>query len=151
MQAALLIAAGVVFVAAFVLRSTQPDKAALAWGAFGVGVVLAVVAVIAPRFSSSDITIAIVAPDEGAAVAAGKPLKVDVKVTGAKVAKSATDLNGGHIHIYVDGNLELMASATSGTIKLEPGTHKITAEYVSPDHLALDPPIRESVEVTAKK
>lgn len=147
----LLIAAGLAFVAAFALRATKPDKASLAWGAFALGVVLAAAAVIAPRVGGSDVTIAIVAPEEGATVAAGKPVPVEVDVTGAEVAASPTDLTAGHVHLYVDGELALMASGTTGMVRLEPGTSEITAEYVDEQHLQLDPPIRATVEVTAER
>ena len=147
----LLIAAGVAFIAAFALRATKPDKVGLAWGAFAVGVVLAAAAVIVPRVGGPDVTIAIVAPEEGATVAAGEPVQVEVEVTGAEVASSPTDISAGHVHLSVDGDLALMASGTTGMVRLEPGTHEITAEFVDEEHLKLDPPIRATIEVTAER
>ena len=151
MQTALLIAAGVAFIAAFALRATKPDGAAFAWGAFAVGAALAVAAVIVPRVATDDVTIEIVAPAPGATVAAGEAFDVAADVVGAEVATSATDLNAGHIHIYVDGELEQMPMSTVASVKLKPGVHEVTVEYVDPEHLALDPPVRATVEVTAEK
>ena len=151
MQIPLLIAAGVALIAAFALRATKPDKAGFAWTAFAVGAVLAIAAVVVPRLATDDVTIEIVAPAAGATVPAGQPFQVEAEVRGAEVAKSATDLNAGHIHIYVDGELEQMPMSTVAEIALKPGAHDITVEYVDPEHLALDPPVRATVEVTAER
>lgn len=53
MQMPLLIVAGIAFIAAFALRATKPDKAVFAWGAFAVGTIVAVTAVIVPRLGTS--------------------------------------------------------------------------------------------------
>ena len=151
MQIPLLIVAGLAFIAAFALRATKPDKAAFAWIAFAVGTVLAVAAVVAPRLATDDVKLEIVAPAEGATVAAGEAFEVEVEVEGAEIATSATDLTAGHIHVFVDGELDQMPSSSVAEVSLKPGTHEITVEYVDPEHLALDPPVRATVEVTAEK
>ncbi|MGH2808285.1 MAG: hypothetical protein ACRDKT_13530 [Actinomycetota bacterium] len=156
MQPTLLIIAGVAFVAAFALRSVKPDKQSLAWSAFGAGIVLAAVAFIVPAvtegggISSSDIELSIVAPEEGATVAAGTPITVVVEVSGAELATSPQD-QGGHIHVYVDGTLEQMPMGSTTTIALKPGEREITVEYVDAQHAKLDPPVETAVTVTAER
>lgn len=152
MQIALLIAAGVAFVAAFVLRSAKTDNGAFAWAAFGAGIVLAAAAFVAPNVfkPTTDVTIAITAPEEGAVVAAGERFPVEVDVTGGKVASSEASSSGGHLHLYVDGRLLSMPYSTKANVKLEPGTHEVTVEYVDLQHASFDPPIQANVTVEAK-
>jgi hypothetical protein len=155
MQTVLLIAAGLAFVAAFVVRSAKPDKQSVAWVAFGAGVVLSGAAFVVPNLtdgsvSASDIQLAIVAPEEGATVAAGRPITVEVEVEGAELATSPTD-QGGHIHVYVDGTLEQMPVGSTTTITLKAGEREITVEYVDPQHAPLDPRVRTTVAVTAER
>jgi hypothetical protein len=155
MQTTLLIAASLAFVAAFVVRSAKPDKQALAWVAFGAGVLLSGSAFIVPNLSdgsvsSSDIQVNIVAPAEGATVAAGEPITVEVEVDGAELATSPAD-QGGHIHVYVDGTLEQMPVGGTTTITLKAGERELTVEYVDAQHAPLDPPVRTTVTVTAER
>jgi hypothetical protein len=155
MQTPLLIAASLAFVAAFVVRSAKPDKQSIAWVAFGLGIVLSGAAFIVPNLtdgsvSSSDIQVSIVAPEEGATIAAGRPITVEVDVEGAELATSPAD-QGGHIHVYVDGTLEQMPVGSTTTITLKAGEREITVEYVDAQHVPLDPPVRTTIAVTAER
>jgi hypothetical protein len=130
-------------------------KPAASWIAMGVGVALAVAAVVVPRGSSSpsapsDAAISIVTPTEGQVVQADKQIPVDVALTGLTIATSPTD-TGGHLHVYVDGTLEQMPYTTELKVKLSPGDHEITVEYVDPEHVSYDPKMQTSVVVTAQR
>jgi hypothetical protein len=148
-QTVLFVLAGAALVVAFALRSLKPDKAGAAWGAFGAGVVLAVAAFIAPQIGGgSDVSLRIVSPKDGASVPADG-VDVQVEVTGGELASSAAD-SGGHIHVYVDGSVTSMPYGDRAMVKLEPGEHELAVEYVDAAHTRLDPPVRDTIEVTAE-
>jgi hypothetical protein len=77
----------------------------------------------------SDISLKIVSPTDGETVPAGEPVEIRAEIEGAEVADSAAASDAGHIHIFVDGELQEMLYATATEVKLEPGTHTITVEY----------------------
>jgi hypothetical protein len=99
----------------------------------------------------SNVSLAIVSPNPGATVPAGKQVKVEVALTGASLARSATDADKGHLHIFVDGQLQQMPYSTSTNVTFDPGAHQLVVEYVDPQHVSYDPPIQTSVRLTAKK
>ena len=151
MQIALLVAAGVAFLAAFAFRSVKPDKVAPAWALFGIGIVLAAAALIVPRLSDGgDVQISIESPADGATVPAGEPITIEVDVEGGEIAASASG-SGGHIHIFVDGSVAAMPTGPTGEVNLDPGEHELKVEYVDIQHASFDPPIQESITVTAEK
>ncbi len=150
MQIALLVAAGVAFVGAFAFRSVKPDKIGPPWALFGVGVLLAGAAMIVPRLGGDDVDIAIVQPEDGATVAAGEPVTIEVQVEGGEIATSASD-SGGHIHIFVDDSVVSMPNSTSAEVTLEPGEHELRVEYVDFQHASFDPPVAETIAVTAER
>ena len=155
MQVALLIGAGVAFVAAFALRALRPERAAWAWAAFGAGVLLAGAAFFAPGLLEGDpdvdVAVSIAAPRDGAVVAAGRPVTIEAVLSGAEVATSATDTTGGHLHLYVDGRLRSMPYSTTVKVELKPGPHELTVEFVDLRHVSFDPPVTATVEVEAEK
>ena len=75
----------------------------------GVGVLLLATGAIAPRLTDAeapeDAAVSFVEPRDGATVDAGEPTTVRVDLHGATIATSPTDEDGGHIHIYVKGEL----------------------------------------------
>lgn len=155
MQTTLLIVAAVGFVAAFVLRSAKPDKPPLAWTAFGIALALGLAAFVVPNLAddspdASDVKLTILTPEDGDTVVAGAPIDVEVEIEGAELATSLGD-QGGHIHVYVDGTVEQMPIGPRTTITLKPGEREVSVEYVDADHVPFDPPIQESVTVTAER
>ena len=92
-----------------------------------------------------DVSIAIASPAEGATVPAGEAT-VEVELEGGDI----TGDGAGHVHVYVDGGDVVMASSLDVDIELERGEHEIEAEYVDAEHRPLDPPVTDSVTVTAE-
>jgi hypothetical protein len=150
----LLLVAGAAVFFGFKLRSTGQAKPAASWIAIGVGVALAVAAVVVPQGSNpsapSDASILIVTPADGDTVAADKAIRVEVALTGVSIATSPSDTTKGHIHVYVDGTLEQMPYTTQPKVKLSPGEHEITIEYVDAQHISYNPPLQTSVKVVAE-
>jgi hypothetical protein len=89
-------------------------------------------------------------PVDGATVKAGERIDFEATVVGGELAESAQATEGGHLHIFVDGQLQEMLYANATQVELEPGTHTITVEYTDAQHLSFDPPVETSVEVTAE-
>jgi hypothetical protein len=96
-----------------------------------------------------DATIAIASPADGATVEAG-PLPIEVELEGAELASESSSEAAGHIHVYVDGDVIDMPSTLDVEIDLQPGEHEVEVEFVDSDHSALDPPVTDSVTVTAE-
>ena len=78
-------------------------------------------------------------------------MTVEADVEGAELASSMTDTSAGHLHVYVDGKVVSMPISTTSTVVLKPGPQEIEVECVDPNHASLDPPVIDSVEVTAEK
>ena len=96
--------------------------------------------------SDADRSISIIAPDDGAAIEADQPVEVRFELTGATV----TSEGAGHVHVMVDGEVESMVSSMTAEITMVEGEHVIMAEYVDADHKPFDPPVTDSIEVTAR-
>jgi hypothetical protein len=126
---------------------------ALAGAALALGVVATAAAFIAPRLASPDVPedvgLSIVSPSDGKTVPAQKQVNVQVALENADIATSPDD-SGGHLHLFVDGELVQMPYATTMQVRLPPGSHEITVEYVDEKHVSYDPPFRTSVEVRAE-
>lgn len=151
MQTALFVAAGVALIAAFAYRSARPDKIGPPWVLFGVGAALVVAALIVPNLGGgSDATVSFASPEDGATVPAREPITIEIDLGGGDLATSASDA-GGHLHIYVDGSVISMPSTTSTEVELEPGEHELKVEYVDFEHASYDPPISETITVTAER
>jgi hypothetical protein len=148
----LLLVAGVILVYGFLVRS-RGEVTRSGWMVpIVAGVVLGAASFALPQLtggpSSTNAHIQIVSPEDGAKLPAG-PIQVDVKVTGQKVASGPSEA-GGHIHIYIDGELDQMPYNTTTEIVLKPGEHEITAELVDANHAAFSPPVRDTVSVTVE-
>jgi hypothetical protein len=50
---------------------------------------------------------------------------------------STSDTSGGHLHLYVDGQLQQMPYSLDARIRLDPGRHEIRVEYVR--HVSFSP------------
>lgn len=99
--------------------------------------------------SSPDATVSFVRPRAGSEVPAGEPVTIEVRVDGGELATSPTDLEGGHLHLYVDGRLQQMPYSDTTQVQLPPGEHRLRVEYVDNAHRSFDPEIATSVEVVA--
>ncbi len=95
-------------------------------------------------------SVAVVEPGTGASVPAGQPVTVTAALEGGRLATSPQDNEGGHLHLYVDRKLQQMPYSTEATVTLEPGRHELTVEYVDARHVSFDPPVDDTVEVTAR-
>jgi hypothetical protein len=99
--------------------------------------------------SHHDAAIAIAAPEDGATVEAGT-LPVEIELTGAELAGESSSEDAGHVHVYVDGEVVDMPSSLDVEVDMEPGEHELEVEFVDADHAALDPPVTDSVTITAE-
>lgn len=79
----------------------------------------------------------------------GGVVTVKVKISGWKMypalmGAKTKSADGGHWHIYVDGQYNVgLANAKSGrTTKLAEGKHALYVELVNNDHSSLAPPVR---------
>jgi hypothetical protein len=151
MQTALLIAGGLAFVGAFVFRSVKPDKIGPPWALFIAGAILIALAFIVPSLEGgTDAEVGFAFPQDGATVPANEPFDVEIDLTGGELASSPSD-SGGHLHIFVDGSVISMPSTTTAEVTLEPGEHELRVEYVDIQHASYDPPIQETITVTAER
>lgn len=151
MQIPLFIAAGAAFVGAFIYRSAKPDKIGPPWALFAAGAVLVGLALLVPRLGGgTDAEVSFATPTDGATLPANEPVDVEIDLTGGELAQSASD-SGGHLHIFVDGSVVSMPGGDTTEIELEPGEHELRVEYVDIQHAAYDPPVQETITVTAEK
>jgi hypothetical protein len=81
--------------------------------------------------------------------AAGHTVVASVSITGwkmlpSRVGKKPNSKIGGHWHLFVNGKYNnATASPTTGkSLKLKPGTYKISAELANNDHSELSPPVK---------
>lgn len=96
-----------------------------------------------------DAAIAIASPEDGATVEAGA-IPVEIDLTGAELAGESSSEDAGHVHVYVDGEVVDMPSSLDVEVDLEAGEHELEVEFVDADHAALDPPVADSVTITAE-
>jgi hypothetical protein len=134
------------------LRAWKPRAAS--WGrvltvlgiaVFGLGLVIDA----SPGPTASNATVRILQPSPGEEVPAGRPFDVAVELENGEIALSPNDTSGGHLHLYVDGQLQQMPHSTEAHITLEPGVHEIRVEYVDHEHLSFAPEVATTIEVTA--
>ena len=147
----LLLVAGAVLVFGYTLRSSENAKPWLPWVVMIVGAGLVALSFALPQLTKpsrpSNVSLEIVSPTSGERLPAGRPVEIDVALSGATVARSASDTGKGHLHIYVDNQLQQMPYSTSTTVRLKPGSHRLTVEYVDPQHVSYSPPIATSTRV----
>ena len=149
----LLLGAGFL-AAAFFFRPSQTGNARSAIVCLIIGIALVTGSVAVPRLSgdshASDATVEVVMPEDGASVAVDQPVNIQVDLTGGTIAKSANATSGGHMHLYVDGQLESMPYSLETQTTFERGEHTIRVEYVDVKHLSYDPPVTDEVTVIAR-
>ncbi|MGH2723923.1 MAG: hypothetical protein ACRDI0_06590 [Actinomycetota bacterium] len=147
-----MIAGGALVLVAVALSAAWKGGLSVGRWVLGVGLVLVVLGAVLSPFGSPapDATVAILRPAPGERVAAGEPVEIEVAVVGAEIATSPTDEQGGHLHLYVDGQLQQMPYSSIAQVELEPGRHTLRVEYVDNRHISFDPEIAEAIEVTAR-
>lgn len=148
----LLLGAGMIVLAVvFFLQKTASRQASLVLAVVGVAAITGAFALAEEPGGDEhhDASIAIASPADGASVAAGT-VAVEIELTGAELAAESESEDAGHVHVYVDGGEVVMASGLTVDVELEPGEHEIEVEYVDASHEALDPPVTDSVTVTAE-
>jgi hypothetical protein len=91
-----------------------------------------------------------VSPSQGALLPGGAgPIHVVLRLDGGRVVPS-TSLrlvpNEGHIHFWLDGSLVAMATGLDAEITVQPGAHRLVAEFVAVDHGPFDPRVLTTVD-----
>jgi hypothetical protein len=98
----------------------------------------------------STATIAFVEPAPGDVVR-GEDVAVDLEIDGGRIVEeTTTDItpDTGHVHVYLDGELLSMTYGTEQTLpvaELEPGAHRLLAEFVAADHAPFAPRVTATV------
>ena len=151
MNAPLLIAGIALLGAGIGLRALGKGHPRIPGSLLTVGVVLSVGAFIFQRTDhvEATATIRFVQPVNGATVPAGKPVTLEVAVANGRVATSPTDTEGGHLHLYVDGELQQMPYGSSTKIDLPKGSHDLKMEFVDANHISFTPPVQTTIQVRA--
>ncbi len=145
-SAALVLAGGV----GLFFRRGQARLAGEFLIAFGALVLVAAfVWVKIPSDRPANVSIAIVEPRSGSFVEAGESIRFRVRIN-APIAASPADREGGHLHLYVDGELQQMPYAKEATFDLAKGRHQVEVEYVDNRHVSYDPEIVTSIHVTGR-
>lgn len=118
------------------------------------GVIVLSLGFIAPSLggdgAGSDAVVSIVEPANGARVDAASPVTVRVALQNGSIATSPTDTEGGHLHLYVDGQLQQMPYSTEAQIQVTPGPHQLRVEFVDSRHVPFDPPVDTTITLTAE-
>jgi hypothetical protein len=149
----LLLVAGVLLVGGIKLRQT-PERFTvgnllITIGALGIAASLVVPNLGSTAPTTTSARISIVSPSDGDEVDAGE-VAVEVDVKNGSVATSASDTEGGHIHIFVDDAMVSMPYTTDSSVELTPGEHTITVEYVGTAHQSFEPRVTDEVTVEAR-
>jgi len=146
----LLIAGLAVLALAARAKSAQRSKAQ--WvGIAVVGAALALASVAWPvPDKQPPILITVLTPESGQLVEANKPIPIDVRIEGGRIATSETDMTGGHLHVYVNDRLESMPYTATPSVTLPPGVHKVRVEFVDERHVAYNPPVDVEISLDAR-
>lgn len=84
----------------------------------------------------------------------GSVVDVKVRLENARiVAVTTTNItpDQGHLHLYLDDQLEGMNFSTSATLTaVQPGLHVMRVEFVASDHLPFDPRVIAQVAFEVK-
>jgi hypothetical protein len=102
-----------------------------------------------PRLASTA-TISFVEPSPGERVG-GPVLDVTVALRGGRVVAAATTNvtpDTGHIHLFVDGAMVSMTYGLDQEVPiggLDPGVHRLQAEFVAANHAPFDPRVVSTV------
>lgn len=91
---------------------------------------------------SSPAGLRIVSPDNGDVIR-GSIVDLRVRLNGARIVpQTTTDISPdeGHLHVLLDDVLISMTEGLEQSIPdVEPGSHRITVEFVAADHVGFDP------------
>lgn len=91
---------------------------------------------------SSPARLRIVSPDNGD-VLRGSTVDLQVRLRDARIVpQTTTDIapDEGHLHVLLDDVLISMTEGLEQSIPdVEPGSHRITVEFVAADHVGFDP------------
>lgn len=148
----LLLGGGMLFLAAVLFfQKTASRQASLVLGVLGAVAITGAFTFAGGSGGDAhhDAAIAIASPADGDTVEAGT-VPVEIELTGAELAGESSSEDGGHVHVYVDGDVVDMPSALDVEVELEPGEHEVEVEFVDADHAALDPPVVDAVTVTVE-
>lgn len=147
----LLLGAGMVVLAAvFFFQKTASRGASLILAVLGIAAITGAFTFTGGSSGGHhDASIAIASPADGATVEPGT-VPVEIELAGAELAGESSSEDAGHIHVYVDGEVVDMPSSLDVEVDLEPGEHELEVEFVDADHAALDPPVTDSVTITAE-
>ena len=96
----------------------------------------------------------IVTPTSGEVIH-GSVVPVRVRLENATiVAATTTNIrpDQGHLHLYLDDQIESMNFSTSATLQaVKPGLHVLRVEFVASDHLPFDPRVIAQVAFEVKR
>ncbi len=90
---------------------------------------------------SSPATLSITSPTDGSTVT-GSSVHVAVDLQGAQVVQATSSTispDRGHVHLYIDGNLQYMQYTLAQDFPVHPGVYTIKAEFVASDHFPFSP------------
>ena len=149
----LLIGAGGALLVGIVVGTAKWSKPWMSWGALGLTVALGGLAFAVepgPPANTGSVSVQFLAPVQGQQLPADSPVVVTVAVRNGFLATSPTDQSGGHLHLYLDGDLQQMPYSTQAQIELPQGRHELRVEYVDFEHRSFDPPIDTTISITAK-
>lgn len=102
---------------------------------------------------SSPAKVQIVTPTDGEVIH-GSVVDVKVRLENATIVPVTTTNitpDQGHLHLYLDDQIESMNFSTSATLTaVQPGLHVLRVEFVASDHLPFDPRVIAEVAFEVK-